>query len=213
MRGRPRRRRRTRRAATALALVALLACAALWAGASLVTGATGGEEAAQASATEGDGAPDAAVEEVGTTVTESGLSVTGPTEFLETEAYAYLEEQIAELEEQDVTLGIVVRDLESGYELAYNADEALYPASAIKAAYCAMVCEEFGGAGELAGALESCLVNSSNEAYTALREAFGLEAFGAWLEEVGAEEASVQALEYGYPDISANELAAVWEET
>lgn len=76
-----------------------------------------------------------------------------------------------------------------------------------------MVCEEFGGAGELAGALESCLVNSSNEAYTALREAFGLEAFGAWLEEVGAEEASVQALEYGYPDISANELAAVWEET
>lgn len=186
MRGQPRRRRRTRRAATALALAALLACAALWAGASLVTGATGGEEAAQASATEGDGAPDVAVEEVGTTVTESGLSVTGPTEFLETEAYAYLEEQIAELEEQDVTLGIVVRDLESGYELAYNADEALYPASAIKAAYRAMVCEEFGGAGELAGALEGCLVNSSNEAYTALREAFGLEAFGAWLEEVGA---------------------------
>ena len=176
-------------------------------------GATGGEEAAQASANEGDGAPDVAAEEVETTVTESGLSVTGPTEFLETEAYAYLEEQIAELEERDVTLGIVVRDPESGYELAYNADEALYPASAIKAAYCAMVCEEFGGAGELAGALEDCLVNSSNEAYTALREAFGLEAFGAWLEEVGAEGASVQALEYGYPDISANELAAVWEET
>ena len=65
MRERPWRRRRTRRAATALALAALLACAALRAGASLVTGATGGEEAAQASATEGDGAPDAAVEEVG----------------------------------------------------------------------------------------------------------------------------------------------------
>lgn len=93
MRGRPWRRRRARRAATALALVALLACSALWAGASLVTGAGGGEEAAQASATEGDRALDEAAE------------------------------------------------------------------------------------------------------------------------EVGAEEASVQALEYGYPDISANELAAVWEET
>lgn len=65
MRERPWRRRRTRRAATALTLAALLACAALWAGASLVTGATGGEEAAQASATEGDGAPDEAAEEVG----------------------------------------------------------------------------------------------------------------------------------------------------
>lgn len=154
MRERPRRRRRARRAATALALVALLACAAMWAGASLFTRAGGGEEASQASATEGDGAPDVAVEEAETTVTESGLSVTGPTEFLETEAHAYLEEQIAELEEQNVTLGIVVRDLESGYELAYNAGEALYPASAIKAAYCAMVCEEFGGAGELAAVWE-----------------------------------------------------------
>lgn len=51
------------------------------------------------------------------------------------EELAYLEEQVAELEEQDVDLGIVVLDLDTGYSIEYNAEERLYPASSVKAAY------------------------------------------------------------------------------
>lgn len=69
------------------------------------------------------------------TVTSGGLFVTGPEEFVGSEELAYLEEQVAELEEQDVDLGIVVLDLDTGYSIEYNAEERLYPASSVKAAY------------------------------------------------------------------------------
>lgn len=223
-----RRRARTQRwvASRTIALVgvfaALLACA--WAlGAAVVGELEDGsgtevvaETTAQAPVDSSIAGSDQAVEETGdeavVTYAEGGIVMTGPAEFLDSATFAHLKEQISELEEQGVTLGIVVRDLQTGYELSYNADELLYPASSIKAAYCAMVCEEFGGAGDLAGVLEDCLVNSSNEAYATLREAFGLEAFGSWLEEIGAESAADEARGYGYPDISAEELGAVWEE-
>lgn len=62
------------------------------------------------------------------TVTSGGLVVTGPEEFVGSEELAYLEEQ-------DVDLGIVVLDLDTGYSIEYNAEERLYPASSVKAAY------------------------------------------------------------------------------
>lgn len=216
-----RRRRRRRTVALTIALAGALVVLLARAGMLVSTlsadpGDDGAGEAAETQVVSSEEpsatASDRVDEEETVTRAESGLVVTGPAEFLGTEECAYLEEQIAELEEQDVTLGIVVRDLETGYELAYNADERLYPASSIKAAYCAMVCEEFGGAGELSDVLANCLINSSNEAYAELRETFGLEAFGSWLEEVGAESAADQARSYGYPDISASDLASVWEE-
>lgn len=215
MRRRSRRSRRRRRRLLALACAAALALAAAWAwtcaGTSPDTAAENGTDVATSPVVEEAAASDQAGEEV-ETVTSGGLVVTGPEEFLGSEELAYLEEQVAELEEQDVNLGIVVLDLETGYSIEYNADERLYPASSIKAAYCAMVCEEYGGAGELSWALGECLVNSSNEAYELLRDTHGLDAFGDWLEDLGATEASAQAREYGYPDISAGELAEVWEE-
>ena len=215
MRRRSRRSRRRRRRLLALACAAALALAAAWAwtcaGTSPDTAAENGADVATSPVVEEGAASDQAGEEV-ETVTSGGLVVTGPEEFLESEELAYLEEQVAELEEQDVDLGIVVLDLETGYPIEYNANERLYPASSIKAAYCAMVCEEYGGAGELSWALEECLVNSSNEAYELPRDTYGLDAFGDWLEHAGATEASAQAREYGYPDISAGELAEVWEE-
>jgi len=215
MRRRSRRSRRRRRRLLALACVAVLALVAAWAwtcaGTSPDIAAEDGADVADSLIVEEAAASDQAGEEV-ETVTSGGLVVTGPEEFLGSEELAYLEEQVAELEEQDVDLGIVVLDLETSYPIEYNADERLYPASSIKAAYCAMVCEEYGGAGELSWALEECLVNSSNGAYELLRDTYGLDAFGDWLEHAGATEASAQAREYGYPDISAGELAEVWEE-
>lgn len=153
MRRRSRRSRRRRRRLLALACVAVLALVAAWAwtcaGTSPDTAAENGTDVATSPVVEEAAASDQAGEEV-ETVTSGGLVVTGPEEFLGSEELAYLEEQVAELEEQDVNLGIVVLDLETGYSIEYNADERLYPASSIKAAYCAMVCEEYGGAGELA---------------------------------------------------------------
>ena len=153
MRRRSRRSRRRRRRLLALACVAVLALVAAWAwtcaGTSPDTAAENGADVATSPVVEEAAASDQAGEEV-ETVTSGGLVVTGPEEFLGSEELAYLEEQVAELEEQDVNLGIVVLDLETGHSIEYNADERLYPASSIKAAYCAMVCEEYGGAGELA---------------------------------------------------------------
>lgn len=153
MRRRSRRSRRRRRRLLALACVAVLALIAAWAwtraGTSPDAGTENGADVATSPVVEEAAASDQASEEV-ETVTSVGLVVTGPEEFLGSEELAYLEEQVAELEEQDVNLGIVVLDLETGYSIEYNADERLYPASSIKAAYCAMVCEEYGGAGELA---------------------------------------------------------------
>lgn len=207
------RRRRRRHRLVLVGIVAALCVlvVVLW------NGVLGGEGEGSEQASEADTEAavvleDEAEPEPVTQVTESGLVVTAYEDFLDSEACEYLEQQIAELEEQDVTLGIVVYDLETGMGLTYNEDEPLYSASAIKAAYCTWLMEANGGAAGMSGVVEDCLVNSSNASYTTLTSAFGQSSFSAWLEELGATQAAEEAAQNHYIDISAGELAAVWEE-
>lgn len=149
---------------------------------------------------------------VTTTTSQSGVSVTAPEGFLDTLAFAEVDAQIAALTEDGYHVGVVMRDLTTGNEIAYNTGERLYPASSIKASFCAMVCENNGGAGSMSATVEDCLVNSSNEAFETLINTYGLYAHAAWLQAHGAPEAAEDADYWYYPNISAGELAAVWEE-
>lgn len=147
-----------------------------------------------------------------TTTRESGLTVTAPDAFLQTEELASVEAAVAELAADGNTVCVALVDLETRRGLWLNADELMYPASSIKAAYCLYVYEGNDGAGELAADVEDALVNSSNESYHSLFSTFGLSGFEEWLERVGGIELDPYREQQLYPDVSANALAAVWEE-
>lgn len=158
---------------------------------------------------------EAALEADAPVVTESsasGVSVTAPEGFLATEEFARVDAEIAALRDRGHTVGVCLLDLQTGRSLLYNADEQLYPASSAKALYCAMVCEANGGSGGMAATMERCLVDSSNEDYEALIKTFRLAPFATWLSEHGAPGAGRNAVDHYYPDISAGELAACWQE-
>lgn len=149
---------------------------------------------------------------VSTQTADSGVTVTAPDGFLETSAFKDVEREIAALTESGYHVGVVMRDLATGNSITYNTDERLYPASSIKATFCAMVCENNGGPGSSAATMEQCLVYSSNEAFETLINTYGLYAHAAWLQANGAPEAASDADYWYYPDISAGELAATWQE-
>lgn len=142
----------------------------------------------------------------------SGVSVTAPQGFLATSAFARVDAEIEKLTGAGHRVGVVMRDLTTGCNVSFNADERLYPASSIKATFCAAVCEANGGSGGMASTMENCLVNSSNEAFEQLIGTFGLLPHASWLAEHGAPEAAADADYWYYPDISAAELAACWQE-
>lgn len=142
----------------------------------------------------------------------SGVSVTAPQGFLATSAFTRVDAEIEKLTGAGHRVGVVMRDLTTGCNVSFNADERLYPASSIKATFCAAVCEANGGSGGMASTMENCLVNSSNEAFEQLIGTFGLLPHASWLAEHGAPEAAADADYWYYPDISAGELAACWQE-
>lgn len=143
---------------------------------------------------------------------QSGIGVTAPEGFLETSAFAQVDAEISALVSTGHHVGVVLRDLQTGCTISYNADERLYPASSIKAAYCTWVLETNGGSAGMADVMERCLVDSSNEDYETLIGTFGLSAYGSWLSAHGATAAAADGSYYFYPYISAGELASLWEE-
>lgn len=149
---------------------------------------------------------------VATETSASGISVTAPEGFLDTAAFQQVEAEVSALTGAGHHVGVVLCDLATGNGISFNADERLYPASSIKAPYSAMVCETYGGPGQLAPVMERCLVNSSNEDYEALISTYGMPAFGSWLRAHGAPVAADDGSVWYYPDISAGELAACWKE-
>lgn len=227
-----RRRRRIVAAAGAALLVAVAAVAAATllvprladdgTGAGAPATATG--EGATGDADEGGEEPPAVTERTATpvtmeeaptrsTTTDDGLSVTAPEAFLSSSELEDVREEISALEEgRGAMVCVVLLDLETRRGITYDADTPMYPASSIKAAYCTWVMESHGGAAGRSAVVEDCLVNSSNDAFHELIDAFGLPAYASWLSAHGAPSAARTAGTYFYPDITASELASVWEE-
>lgn len=120
-----------------------------------------------------------------TTTTESGLTVTAPNAFLQTQELSDVESAVAKLSANGNTVCVALVDLETRRGLWLNADELMYPASSIKAAYCLYLYETNGGAAGMSATVEDALVNSSNDSYRNLYFAFGLSGFETWLSRVG----------------------------
>lgn len=147
------------------------------------------------------------------TTTDDGLAVNAPDAFLQSDELASVQQQIHALEqERGASVSVVLLDLQTRRGISYNADAVRYPASSIKATYCTYICEENGGSAGMGASMEQCLVNSSNDAYHALLDSFGLPRWADWLSSHGAPIAAKKARLYYYPDTTANELATIWEE-
>lgn len=147
-----------------------------------------------------------------TSTTDDGLTVTAPEAFLESEELDAVEDEIAALEDDGVTVSVVLLDLETRRGMTYNADVAMYPASSIKAAFCTWLYETEGGGGALSSEVANAIVNSDNEAYDALTDSFGYEAFEAWYESVSGFAFERPRVHYIYPHVTASSLASIWEE-
>lgn len=151
---------------------------------------------------------------VSVTTTDDGLTVTAPEAFLDTDELAEVQRQIHALEQdRGASVSVVLLDLQTRRGITYNADVSRYPASSIKAVYCTWVYESHGNVGELSAVAENCLVNSDNDAYHELLDAYGQSAYASWLASRGAPVAAEQADYYYYPNLPASELATLWEET
>lgn len=149
---------------------------------------------------------------VHTTTTASGLTVTAPDAFLDTEQLADVEARIAELEANGTTVCVSLTDLATRRGLWRNTDRIMYPASSIKAVYCIYLFETRGDAGGQSELVERALVNSDNEAYYDLSLTFGFSPWASWLQSHGAPQTAGGASGYSYPDTTAGEMAAIWEE-
>ena len=145
-----------------------------------------------------------------TTTTGSGVTVSGPEGFTETPAFREVERQIAAVLADGRDIGVVMVDLQSGRGIQYNADEPLYSASSVKALYCAMIYELYGGAGGSRALVEDAVVNSSNDAYSALVLTYGRVPFRMWLVSCGATGATFPGTSI-YPFISAGDMGRAWE--
>ena len=145
-------------------------------------------------------------------ISARGIAVTAPEGFLDTPEFAAVEAEVAALEDAGYSVSVRMVDLETERSITYNADVERYPASAIKAPFCAWLCSAYGGSAGMAQTVADCLINSSNTAYKTLIETFGLTAFAQWLDAHGAPNAVDEAWTHYYPNISANELANAWTE-
>ena len=126
-------------------------------------------------------------------VTESGIAVTAPEGFLDTPEFATVEAELSALVSAGHSVSVRMVDLETGRSITYNADVERYPASSIKALFCASLMEAHGGAAGMSQTVASCLINSSNEAYEALIDTFGLSTLCQWLTDHGAPNAVDEA--------------------
>lgn len=134
--------------------------------------------------------------------------------------FAELTQQIGTFEDKGYTVAFVVHDLQTGKELTYNADEELYPASSIKAPFTTAVYQELVDKGEVQledvePVAQETIVESSDEAYRALHESYGEQAFITWLEDAGVGPGSYESYEemvsWNYPHICAKQFSLMWQ--
>jgi len=174
-------------------------------------------------ATEGEPAEEVTDDaETAPIVTESidGYDVTGPAGLSGADAFAQMTDAVSAYEALGYDVGFVLIDLGSGSQVAYNADEAFYPASSIKGLYVTWLFEELVETGEVDEAsidslVEDTIVLSDNDAYRTLRDRFGYDGFYAWCLEKGLTAPPDGSLDewgyHNYPHSTANQFATLWK--
>lgn len=216
--GRARRRGSGRLIVAALGVVVLLA-AVVWAvttvlgGAGAPASAGDGAEARMATVTDAEPQPVPMSEAAAfNETTDDGLEVTAPEAFLAGDELDAVQAALNELEADGSNVAFVMQDLESGRGIRYNDEMRFYSASSIKVAVCTMIFEENGSGAGYSGAISNALTWSSNDDFSVLVNTFGFQNVSNWLAEHGAPDASEDAAQHLYVDISATEMANIWEE-
>lgn len=148
------------------------------------------------------------------TTTENGLVFTAKRSFQASEVYANLLNVLADFEEHGYTLGFVMHDIDTGYEMSYNKNDMHYSASAIKGPYCLALYQYADTTNQylgVSGLVEQIIVNSDNDSYFKVRDTFGDDLFHDWLVEAGLNESEASRIAAdSFVDVSAAEMYAMW---
>ena len=122
------------------------------------------------------------------------------------------------------TVGFMLINLSTGKGIAYNLDSRVYGASSFKGPYGAYLCQHLGdgdisypagadsaGAG-ISGSIDSLLqpmiLNSDNDAFSSLRNAYDSSGFAEWLSACGVDSSIMH--DTHFPRYSARESALLW---
>ena len=113
-----------------------------------------------------------------------------------------------ELTEANRDFGFMLLDMNSGEGLVYNIDQIFYTASAIKGPFAAsFACNDPEGAMTWENTILNMLINSDNDAYTALNNTYRRVYIQGWCEEIGIDP---DPFRYKYPHVSTRQLTALW---
>lgn len=120
-------------------------------------------------------------------------------------------------------VGFVLRDMATGAELDYNAEQVFYPASSIKGPYVCAVYQELVETDEVSEAdvhelAQKAILYSDNKSYDLMHDKFGTprgeKFFRDWAVSAGADTCGTKSprdfVNYRYPLLSPSQLAAMW---
>ena len=133
-----------------------------------------------------------------------------------TVAFAELSRAIADIEAQGYTIGMSMCDLAGTEILAYNADDPLYPASAIKGPYVLSVWRDMGSpSGAVRRWTENIFGWSDNDSYHAMQDTYGGAPLRRLAEECGLGMSWYDGdvwswSQWYYPRTSAADMSQMW---
>lgn len=137
-------------------------------------------------------------------------SIVGLNQFVPTTADRLaLKKAIKVIKNQSYDVGFVLYDLVTKRGVSYNANKGFYVASAIKAPYVASLAANNKTAFQsYQSTIKDILYYSSNNGYNLLRRTYGGVYMEKWTREAEVNPALAAP---GYPYITANEMAKLWE--
>ena len=110
--------------------------------------------------------------------------------------------------EEEYLLGFLILDINTGWGIAYNADELFYSASSIKGIYAASLASaEPNSIVTWSDSIFLAVHDSDNDEYFSLRSSFGHDPMTTWCNEAGVDP-SID--EEWFPDYSPRTLAKLW---
>lgn len=114
------------------------------------------------------------------------------------------------LQEAGKDVGVYLCALDGTKLLAYNADEQFYGASSIKGPYVlsALADDDTGAPGSYRNDISSAIVDSDNNAYFRVKDAFGTSLVNQWLAEEGVSDRLDSS--GSFVDITPRQLAGLW---
>ena len=128
-------------------------------------------------------------------------------------------------------VGVVFYDLSSGKGVTYNADVEVYGASSYKALYALYICETLVETGQVSlddslgtyggysmgwqtvrDLIENAVVNSDNDSFIALREAFDHAGYEDWIVGLGVDDETALDPASDFPTYCPRTSAKLWRE-